>query len=149
MRKTFFHPTHRAEIVRRIHGLTADSPRLWGRMTAPRMVAHLRDQMSHCLGDRPCAPVRTILRWAPFRYASIYWIPWPKGRAKGPPDAFVTPPGAWDADVADLLDLVARFGARDPGGAWPDHGLFGRMRGMDWGYFCYKHFDHHLRQFGQ
>jgi hypothetical protein len=19
----------------------------------------------------------------------------------------------------------------------------------DWGYFCYKHFDHHLRQFGQ
>ena len=30
----------------------------------------------------------------------------------------------------------------------PDHALFGRMSGKDWGFFCYKHFDFHLQQFG-
>ena len=112
------------------------------------MVAHLRDQMSHCLGDRPCTPVPSLLRWAPLRHASIYWIPWPKGRIQGPPDAFVTQPGDWQDDVADLVGLVERFGARDPAAQWPNHALFGSMRGADWGVFCYKHFDHHLRQFG-
>ena len=117
-------------------------------MTAPRMVAHLRDQMAHCLGDRPATPVPGILRWSLLRHAFIYWIPWPKGRAKGPPDAFVTPPGDWPADVEDLIRSVERFGRSDVGGAWPEHALFGPMTGRDWGFFCYKHFDHHLRQFG-
>lgn len=44
---------------------------------------------------------------------------------------------------------IERFGARDPAGEWVNHALLGRMRGTDWGYFCYKHFEDHLRQFGQ
>jgi hypothetical protein len=149
MRKTFFSPADRQEIVARLRRLSPDTPRRCGRMTAPQMVAHLRDQMAHCLGDRPCTPVRSLLRWAPLRYASIYWVPWPRGRLKGPPDAFVTRPASWPSDLAHLLELVARFGTRDPGGSWPAHAILGRMRGVDWGCFCYKHFDHHLRQFGQ
>jgi hypothetical protein len=147
--KSLFDAAHRREIVARLGGLAPDSPRRWGRMTAPQMVAHLRDQMSHCLGDRPCRPVPSLLRWAPLRHASIYWIPWPKGRIKGPPDAFVTQPGEWPDDLADLLAQVDRFGARDPSAKWPNHALFGPMRGVDWGVFCWKHFDHHLRQFGR
>jgi hypothetical protein len=115
------------------------------------MVAHLTDQMYHCLGDRPCAPLTglRILRWPGVRYLSIYWLPWPRGRVKGPPDAFVTKPGAWESDLETLLGLVSRFAARGPGGAWPEHALFGPMTGADWGFFCHKHFDHHLRQFGR
>ena len=149
MRKTLFDPAQRQEMVDRIRGLSPASQRRWGRMTAPQMVAHLTDQMFHCLGDRPCTPVPSILRWTPLRHASIYWIPWPKGRLKGPPDAFLTQPGSWPVDAARLLGLVERFGTRDPGDVWPNHALFGPMRGVDWGFFCYKHFDHHLRQFGQ
>jgi hypothetical protein len=148
MKKTLFDTDHRREIVERIARLTPESPRRWGTMTAPRMVAHLRDQMGHCLGDKPCTPVPSILGWAPLRYASIYWLPWPRGLAKGPPDAFVTQPGDWASDVSHLLELVTRFGGSDPTAAWPRHAKFGPMRGVDWGYFCYKHFDHHLRQFG-
>ena len=113
------------------------------------MIAHLTNQMGHCLGDVPYRPVRSFLRWPPIRHASIYWIPWPKGRVKGPPDAFVTEPGVWESDVASLIALLERFAAREPGNAWPEHALFGRMRGSDWGFFCHKHFDHHLRQFGR
>lgn len=75
-------------------------------------------------------------------------IPWPKGRIQGPPEAFTTQPTSWDSDVAELLALVERFAERGAEADWPDHGLFGRMTGRDWGVFVHKHFDYHLRQFG-
>lgn len=117
-------------------------------MTAPQMVAHLTDQMHHTLGDYPCTPVRGPLRNPLAKYVAIYWMPWPRGRLKGPPDAFLRQPTVWEADQRSLLELVNRFGAGNPDDQWPNHALFGRMTGRDWGFFCYKHFNHHLTQFG-
>jgi hypothetical protein len=146
--RTFFNPDDRHEILGRLARLSPDAPARWGQMNAPRMVAHLSDQMRHALGDAPCTPVPGILRFPPIRYASIYLIPWPKGRIKGPPDAFLSRPAAWDSDVAALESLVERFATRGPREPWPPHALFGRMSGRDWGAFCFKHFNHHLSQFG-
>lgn len=148
-KRYFFDPACLAGVIARLRRLAPDTPRRWGRMSAPQMVAHLTDQMSHCLGDRPCAPDRSYLHWPLIRHAAIYWVPWPKGRAKGPPDAFVTQPADWDGDLERLIRLVERFGGCDPAGHWPEHAQMGRMSGSDWGFFCYKHFDHHLRQFGR
>jgi hypothetical protein len=53
-----------------------------------------------------------------------------------------------DADIATVEALVARFAARGTDGVWPEHSHFGRLNGRQWGVFCYRHFDHHLRQFG-
>ncbi|HET7294707.1 MAG TPA: DUF1569 domain-containing protein [Vicinamibacteria bacterium] len=138
----------RAAMLKRLGHLAPDAPRRWGRMSAAQMVAHLTDQMHHALGDSPVAPRRGVLRWPPVRYASIYLLPWPKGRIKGPSEAFLTQPTSWDEDVGTLVTLVERFAARGPGGRWPDHALFGGMSGTDWGVFVHKHFDHHLSQFG-
>jgi hypothetical protein len=60
----------------------------------------------------------------------------------------MTQPTSWDADVGGLETLLKRFAARGPESRWPEHALFGRMSGPDWGVFVHKHFDHHLRQFG-
>jgi hypothetical protein len=146
--RSMFDPSCREVMRSRLRALRADAPRRWGRMTAPQMVAHLTDQMHHALEDTPVALRRGILRLAPVRYASIYLVPWPKGRIKGPPEAFVTQPTTWDADVAALEALLERFASRGPGERWPEHALLGRMSGADWGVFVHKHFDHHLRQFG-
>ena len=144
-----FDSSARREIQDRLRSLRPDSPRRWGRMTAPRMVAHLGDQMRHTLGDTSCRPRRSLLRLPLLRYAAIYLLPWPRGRIQGPPDAFSTPPAEWESDIATLEALLERFAARDPHGSWPPHAMFGPMSGRDWGVFCYKHFDHHLRQFGR
>lgn len=141
-------PAGRDALVARLRRLQPDAARRWGSMTAPRMVAHLSDQMRHTLGDSVAARRDGFLRWRIVRHAVIYWIPWPKGRIKGPPEAFVTPPGSWEADVAGLETLVERFVARDPDAPWPEHALLGPMSTEEWGAFCYKHFDHHFRQFG-
>ena len=145
---TLFDPTTQAELRARIGRLRPDAERRWGRMTAPQMLAHLCDQMRHTLGDAHAAPRAGILRNPVVRYLSIHWLPWPRGRIKGPREAFLTPPASWDADVATLLGLVDRVVARRPDAEWPPHALFGAMSGRDWGVFCHKHFDHHLRQFG-
>ena len=51
-------------------------------------------------------------------------------------------------DVAELEKLLERLVAAGSESIWPDHVLFGPMSRRDWGVFCHKHFDHHLRQFG-
>lgn len=141
-------PTDRNELVTRLQALTPDRHRQWGTMSAAQMIAHLADQMRHTLGDATAKPIPGCLRWGPLRKLVIYWLPWPKGRVQGPPEAFVTTPTDWDADIAALVALVDRFAASDLTGPWPDHALFGPMTGRDWDVMCYKHFDHHLRQFG-
>jgi len=146
--KSMFDQACREEFAGRIKRLKPETPRQWGTMTAPRMIAHLTDQMSHTLGDVPVAPIRSPLWIPPIRHAIIYWVPWPRGRIKGPPEAFVTKPVDWDADVAGLLAMLDRLATRDPNGEWPIHAKFGAISGHDWGVFCFRHFDHHLCQFG-
>jgi len=143
-----FDKASQAQLIDRIHRLRPDASRRWGRMTAPQMIAHLNDQMRHTLGDASAAGRPGPLRNPLIRYLVIYCLPWPRGRIKGPPEAFVSKPTMWEADVATLIELVNRFVARGPAGEWPDHALFGRMTGKRWGVFCHKHFNHHLTQFG-
>jgi hypothetical protein len=146
--RTFFDDSDRQLITTRLRSLKPDAKPRWGKMNAPRMVAHLMDQMHHCLGDVPVKQQSGFLSLPPVRFLSIYVVPWPKGRVQGPPEAYVTQPASWDKDVSSLVQLVERFALQDPDGEWPNHALMGRMTGHDWGVFCHKHFNHHLSQFG-
>ncbi len=146
--RSLFDGSNRRGIVNRLLGLERDTKPRWGRMGPPQMVAHLTDQMRHCLREVPVEPRPGVLRWPPVRLASIYLVPWPKGRIQAPPEALSTEPEVWEDDVRQLVALVERFAERGPDADWPEHALFGRMTGRDWGVFVHKHFDYHLRQFG-
>jgi hypothetical protein len=140
-------PVDRERILDRFRSLKPDAPARWGRMNAPRMLAHLSDQMRHALGDVPTAPIPGPLRLPILKHLIMFWAPWPKGRITGPPEAFVTVPTTWQADLATFEGLVARFAADERQTA-PDHASFGSMTRQSWGYFCHRHFDYHLKQFG-
>ncbi len=148
MPPTVHDPATRSALIARLRRLRPDAPARWGRMTAPQALAHLCAQMRHTMGDEPCAPRAGPLRWPMVKWAAIYWLPWPRGRVRGPAEAFATPPGDWAGDLGELERLVQRFVEREPEADWPPHALFGPMSGRDWGAFIHKHFDHHLRQFG-
>ncbi len=147
--RSMFDTACRSELLGRLRRMSPQARARWGRMTAPQMVMHLSDQMRHTLGDRPCERRPSRLSWPIVRWLAIHWLPWPKGRIQGPPEAFSTPPSHWEADLASLEALVERFGASQQVKDWPEHALFGTMSVRDWGVFCYRHFDHHLRQFGR
>lgn len=145
---TLLNDGDRERLLARVRALKPDAPARWGRMNAPRMVVHLGDQMRHALGDAPTAAQRGPLRLPLIKHVVMYWLPWPKGRIKGPPEAFLTQPTTWDADVATLIGLVDRLVADRGRETWPDHAIFGAMSRQSWGRFSHRHFDHHLRQFG-
>ena len=145
---SMFREADRQEMLARLRRLTPDSPGLWGRMSAPRMVTHLVDQMRYTLGDIPATMRPGLWRHQPAKFVALYLLPWPKGRIEGPPEMFVTPPASWEHDVAALETLVRRFADQDRARAWPEHPFLGRLSGWQWGVFVHRHFDHHVRQFG-
>ncbi len=145
---TVLDPDARTRMLSRFRRLRPDHPAQWGRMDAPRMLAHLTDQLRHTVGDAAAAPRPGPLRLPVVKQLVMYWLPWPKGRIQGPPEAFVTRPTTWEADLATFEGLLDRFVLDTGRAAWPDHPFFGRMSRGAWGRFCHRHFDHHLRQFG-
>lgn len=146
--RTILNPSHREELIDRLERLDPSRAARWGRMTAPSMLAHLCDQMRMPFNDHPSARIPGVPRNRVLKQLVLYVLPWPKGTIQGPPEAFHTHAGNWSDDLATLKQLVDQFVNAPPDGHWPDHPNFGRMSRRGWGVFCYRHFDHHLRQFG-
>ncbi len=147
--RTVFDEKDRVALLARLAKLKHDQAPGWGTLTAPKLVAHLGDQLRMALGDLVCEPVPSIWHHPIFRSVFLY-TPGP-ARAKnqvGPPEAFSTPPTSWEADLQAVRTLMDRLVDKDPASQWPDHPNLGRMSRRAWGVFTYDHFDHHLRQFG-
>ena len=151
--KTLAHREDKDEVLRRLRLLRADSPRRWGRMTAPQMVCHLSDSFRCVIGQRPVSHAQTVVRRTLVKWIALYLpLPWPRGLIRTRPeiDQLVagTRPAEFAADVADLEGLVDLVTSPVRGFAWSDHPLFGPMTEEDWMRWGYLHMDHHLRQFG-
>ncbi len=148
MPRTLNSTAHRAELIERLARLDPDQSPRWGSLTAPRMLAHLCDQMRMTLSAESLPPIPGPTHYPVLRELFLYVLPWPKGSIQGPPEAFEADPAAWAQDLATLNELVDQFLGLDPDRDWPDHPHFGRMNQRAWAAFSHKHFDHHLQQFG-
>ena len=145
---TLFEPADRERMLERLARLAPDRRPLWGRFTAPQMVCHLSCSFRQSLGELESGPPRGPLSHAPINWLVIHVIPWPKAKAKSPPEFLATTPTTWDADVNALRELIRRFGERGRDASWPPSRVFGRISGASWGVLHHKHLDHHFRQFG-
>ena len=145
--RTIQNPRHRNVLFNRLARLDPAEPPVWGRLTAPRMLAHLCDQMRMPYNESTSPPIPGVQHHPVMKQLVLYLLPWPKAQIQGPPEAFRTPPGVWSAEVATLKTLVDQFVSASPNRPWADHPNFGPMDYRVWGYFSYRHFDHHLSQF--
>jgi hypothetical protein len=152
MEAVMFHtiddPKDRQDLFDRLSRLDPGQAPLWGRLSAPRMLVHLCDQMRMPFNDNPSGPLPGPPRLPLLREAALYFLPWPRGTIQGPPEAFVSQPGTWSTDLEKLKQLVDEFVNADPRRSWALHPNWGRLSRQQWGVFCYRHFDHHLKQFG-
>lgn len=145
--KTAWNAIDRRELQDRLLDLTPEHVARWGRMTAPQMVAHLRDALLMALGELPVASRRLPIRFPPLKQLIIYWLPFPKG-APTAPELLSRAPRDWPSEVAAVQSLLEQFATRGPAARWPEHPAFGRLSRRAWGVLVYRHMDHHLRQFG-
>jgi hypothetical protein len=137
------------EVKQRIASLTPQSQRLWGKMTAPQMLAHCSAAMETATGD-------TVL---PRLFIGRVLGPLVKpGFANDKPLSKNGPtaPSFIIADERDLsterdrlTSLIERFSQGGPEGCTKaPHCFFGKVTPEEWGKGMYKHLDHHLQQFG-
>ncbi|MBL8987737.1 MAG: DUF1569 domain-containing protein [Gemmatimonadetes bacterium] len=145
--KTLNDPAARREIITRLERLYPTTPGQFGTLTAPRMVTHLIDSARMMLDEVPgLGTGKPIASWPPIKQLIIYVLPIPKARAKTAPQLLATAPTNLGADIARLAELLERWGTGTRMAA--THPFFGSMTRSSWGVLGYKHFDHHLRQFG-
>jgi hypothetical protein len=144
-----FDPADREAIQRRLSGLHPSSPRQWGKMTAPQMLAHCSVGLEFACGDRVkkqaflgrlLGPLvrPLVLGEKPFRQ-----------NAPTDPDFLIADERDFAEERARLAVLIEKFcvAGRSPADGRV-HVFFGRLTAGQWGRLMYKHLDHHLRQFG-
>jgi hypothetical protein len=150
--KTLARPRDKAEVLRRLRSLRAESERRWGRMSAHQMVCHLSDAFRMALGQKAVSNAsgplqRTIVKWVAL-YAPL---PWPQGIPTSPevdPCREGTPPVDFSADIAQLEAIVELFTSETRSLDRQAHPIFGSLSDAAWLRWGYRHMDHHLRQFG-
>lgn len=138
----------KSAVRKRIEGLTADTPRLWGRMTSHQTVCHLTDGYRMLAGDRHPKRADNFISRSVVRFVALHTtMAWPKGVktvSEADQEQGGTKPTEWDRDVAELLRRVDEFQARDG----HPHPIFGPLNENEWNVWGFRHADHHLRQFG-
>jgi hypothetical protein len=145
--KTVWDAAARDEIRDRIARLSPDATRLWGRMTAPQMMAHLVYCMHMANGNMAVASKNLPLRYTPLKQFVIYLAPFPKS-APTAPELVGRAPADWPSECNALCRGMDQFAERDRSGPFPEHPAFGKLTARAWGRLIYRHIDHHLRQFG-
>lgn len=147
MPKTMWNENDRAEVLRRFAGLSPAATPKWGSLDAPRMVTHVTDALRASLGELRLAPKGGPLGVWPINALVMFHLPWPKS-APTAPELLQRSPANWAAELSALESAVDRFVARDINDTWTPHAAFGKLSGEQWGRLMYRHFDHHLTQFG-
>jgi len=148
--KNLYQPESAEEIKRRILSLRSDSARQWGKMNVAQAVAHCAAGMENAVGmtNPPRVFVGRIL--GPIVKPMALQENRPLQRNSPTAKSLViTDERDLAAEQKRLCGLIDRFASAGPGGCTPHpHAFFGRMTPAEWAVLCYKHLDHHLRQFG-
>lgn len=143
---TLLNASDRTLILERLRRVGPESKPAWGSLDAPRMVCHLSDQMRVALGDVPSKPVHSFLTRTLVKTLVVNTgVKPPRGKIRTAPEMLISRPDSWDADVSACAELVDRVAK---GTANAVHPTFGPLTPEEWGRLCWKHFNHHLIQFG-
>lgn len=145
MKSLWQEPT-RNEVLRRVDGVTDDSRRLWGTMSAGRMMRHLVRAMSLALNELPASPKDMPFRYFPLKQLVIYVLPIPND-VPTIPELLVKEDVPIEDSRRELGLLIGRFAQRAAVTVWHDHPAFGQLSKRGWGVLTYRHINHHLRQF--
>ena len=145
--KNLFDDRDRSAIVDRIRNLGAENTRRWGKMTLPKALCHMGDQLGMALGEIQTKPIRTPVSRFPLKPIVVWVLPWPRG-VQTAPEMLRTDLAELDEARDRLIGLIERMVGRGIDAEWTPHAAFGPLSGKAWGRLAWRHLDHHLRQFG-
>jgi hypothetical protein len=147
--KTVLDSQARQELTGRLEQMKPDSHPLWGKMTAPQMVKHLRlwEEMIHENKRYPRPLIGRLI--GPLILKRVLKNPdFPKNTPTIPEMRMSEINIDLMGERQKLISLLNSYATYD----LPDysfiHPFFGKMKRDQIGVMAYKHMDHHLQQFG-
>ncbi|TNE73061.1 DUF1569 domain-containing protein [bacterium] len=138
------------ELESRISKLTAETKPQWGKMSAPKMLAHVNvayEMTYESIHPRPNPIMRFILKT--FLKNSVCGPkPYPKNSPTAP-QFIIKDEKNFDTEKKRLFDYLNRtVGLGRAHFEGKENLSFGKMTADEWNGLFYKHLDHHLTQFG-
>lgn len=131
----------------RIDRVSGGAKARWGKMNAEQMLGHLVESVRMGIGELSVRSKKLPIRYFPLKQLIVYWLPFPKGSPTAP-ELLPKETGTADRSKGELARLLRLFAERANETQWPEHPAFGKLTTQAWGVLTYRHFDHHLRQFG-
>ena len=146
---SLFEPQTATAIITRINQLQPTTQRKWGKMTVSQMLFHCTEALGTATGDVVIKPPFILKLLAPIIKKKVLEN---KPYKEGLPTAkeFITKDDKnFSEEQAKVIERIHQFIAN--GEAKVEglkHPAFGKMTAYEWGFSQWKHFDHHLNQFG-
>jgi hypothetical protein len=136
-------------ILLRLNKLEPGSKALWGKMNVAQMLSHLQAPVEVAIGEKTLK--RNLIGMLLGGFAKKQLVNDKPFKKSLPTDASYIrkTEHVFDKEKTKLISLFNRFvtGGAD-GLIKSPHPFFGKMTEAEWSYSLWKHFDHHLRQFG-
>ncbi len=139
------------EAARRLAALQPDAKPKWGKMTVPQLYGHLTAAVLYSMGEGNAMRVRgkaaTRFVFRPLILNGWYKIP--RNIQLPRPKDKPAPPMA-EGTLEELSAAMTRFVEAADNGKSPSHPhpFLGDIGIKGWQKFHYRHFEHHLEQFG-
>lgn len=146
-----FNPAKRQELIARVNRLTPESKALWGKLSVGEMLCHCLDGNKMALGEIPPTDRSNFFTRSIVKFLIVYVMPIPKGAPAAPeidPQKKGMKPQDFERERQLLIEEINRFGELKPEDFKGRHHVFGKLTAKQWARLGYKHFDHHLKQFG-
>jgi hypothetical protein len=147
--KNLYNQKDQEEILHRINQLTENSQRQWGKMDPAQMLAHCHTALETAAGLNFPPRIfigRIIARFMKAKFLSekIFDKNYPTDKSYR-----FTSKMNFETEKSKIIPLINTFceNGKEKCTSHP-HSFYGKLTPEQWGIAMYKHFDHHLRQFG-
>ena len=149
MAKTIWSEAQQKELSNRLHSLTAESVRVWGKMDVAQMLKHIDIAYKNALGEIEVKvhPLSKIVSFRPVKYTVVYALPFQKNLMTAS-EYKVDGKYNFQSVHQEFLKTFERVISITDTERFNHHPLFGKLNDQEWGILLYKHLGHHLRQFG-
>ncbi len=146
---SLFEPNVSEEIISRIEKLTPYSKAIWGKMNVAQMLHHSNIALGTATGDVQLKPPFFLKLMQPIIKKMMMSKKPYKPSLPTAKEFIITTEKEFEEEKKLLLNRLQSFiekGEKECDGRI--HPAFGKLSSYEWGYSQWKHFDHHLKQFG-
>ena len=137
-------------LIQRVRNLTQYSEARWGKMDVVQMLVHCNESAKMAIGTKKMKRMflgrifgKMVLKKALKKNTPL------KKNSPTVPGLIVASRKDFNKEKDDFMRVLSTLGMmKIEDFNSKIHPFFGKMTGREWGILMYKHFDHHLKQFG-